>query len=454
MNDAIFPRIRFDDPATPSGKEKNMSVPDSTRDQPQRIDIVDMRTPILTPQQKAAMEAAAAKPVPLRADAVLAAARHETGLDDFGPDDFLERLQQWIDCIRSDDNLTEMGRARAFVICRRNAINRLRVEDLIHRHPEVLEIPIERPLIVAGLPRSGTTHLQGFLAADPRLRSLPYWEAIRPVPAPDEIAPPGQEDPRHRKAAAEWDRADALMPYSKCVHEFSPDHISEDVELQMLDFTSYYLEWIVRAPAWRDAYFARDITPSYRYMKKAMQVLSWLDRKKGRTPSRWLMKCPQHMEQLVPVTTVFPDSTVILTHRDPVASIQSAITGMCYGARINNVRIDPEEMAEYWIDRYQRLLRACVRDRDEIDPARIVDVYFDELMSSPMKVIENIYQKAGLTLPSDVRSSMQAFLGENTRGKHGQLVYNLRRDFGLEPEDIRKRFRFYFERFPVRAEVE
>jgi hypothetical protein len=430
-----------------------MSVSASTCEEPQRIDILDMRNPILTSLQKAAMAAAAAKPIPLSVEAILGAARQETGLDDFGADDFLERLQQWVDCIRADDNLTEMGRARAFVICRRNAINRLRVEDLVKRHPEILEIPIERPLIVAGLPRSGTTHLQGFLAADLRLRSLPYWEAVRPVPAPDEIAAPGEEDPRRRKSAEEWSRADALMPYSKCVHEFSPDHISEDVELQMLDFTSYYLEWIVRAPLWRDAYFARDITPSYRYMKKAMQALSWLDRQKGKTTSRWLMKCPQHMEQLVPIMTVFPDATVILTHRDPVASIQSAITGMCYGARINNVRIEPEETAEYWIDRYERLLRACVRDRDRIDPAKSVDVYFDELVASPMKVIEKIYGKAGLTLPPEVRSGMEAFLGENARGKHGQLVYNLRRDFGLEPEDIRKRFRFYFDRFPVRPEV-
>jgi hypothetical protein len=414
----------------------------------EKIDITDLRNPVLTPLQEQALAAAASHPVPLTEEAVLEAAKAQTGLSDFGPDDFRVRLGLWLKCTRDDPNLSAAGRAGIFMDAVRYAANRLRIEDLVKRHPEILDIEIDRPVVIAGLPRSGTTYLQNFLASDSRLRSLPFWEAIRPVPAPDEIAEPGAEDPRHAKSVAEWAQYDELLPYIKNIHEFSPDHISEDIELQAIDFGSYYLEWLVIAPEWRDHYFATDQTSVYRYLKKVLQVLTWF---KG--PNRWLLKCPQHMEQLVPLAAVFPDATIVINHRDPVASIQSAITGLCYSARVRCNRVEPETVANYWIDRYQRLLKACVRDRDTLDPSRVVDVYFHELMADPWPVIEEIYTKAGLPLTPEIRAAMQSFVDHNPRGKHGQLVYDLRRDFGLTPDSIREKFAFYFNRFKAQPEV-
>ncbi|MDB5447242.1 MAG: hypothetical protein JWQ97_2559 [Phenylobacterium sp.] len=410
------------------------------------IDITDMRQPRLTELQRQAVENA--PEVELEESVVLELARQATGLADFGDEDFRERLRLWLKCARDDRELSRLGRATIFGMAVRYAGVRLRIEDLVRRHPEILDIPIERPLVIAGLPRSGTTHLQNFLAADKRLRSLPYWEAIRPVPAPDEIAAPGEEDPRHAKCAVEWARADALLPYSKAMHEFSPDHISEDVEFSCVDFGSYHIEWLTFSPEWRDYCLSHDQTGIYRYLKKCLQVLNFLTGSK-----RWLMKCPQHMEQLVPLTTVFPDATVVITHRDPIGSIQSAITNNCYRQRISRTRVCPDETAEYWIDRYERLLRACVRDRDKLDPDRTVDVYFDRFMEAPMATVEEVYVKAGLTLDQQLRADMAAFLDANPRGKHGKVHYDLRRDFGLTPEEVRERFEFYFERFPVKVEV-
>lgn len=412
------------------------------------IDITDLKNPVLTQIQKDAIAAAEAHPVLLEEEAVLEAARSATGLSDFGPDDFRVRLRLWLKCTREDPNLSAAGRAGIYYDSVRYASNRLRVEDIVKGHPEILDIKIDRPIAVAGLPRSGTTYLQSFLASDTRLRSLPFWEAVRPVPGPDEIGKPGEEDPRHAKCAAEWAQYDAVLPYIKSIHEFSPDHISEDIELQAIDFGSYYLEWLVIAPEWRDHYFATDQTAVYRYLKKTLQVLTW---QKG--PNRWLIKCPQHMEQLIPLTTVFPDATVVINHRDPVASIQSAIVGLCYSARVRCRRVDTETVANYWIDRYERLLRACVRDRGALSDAKTQDVYFHELMADPWKVIEDIYRKAELLLTPDIRARMTEFVENNPRGKHGQIRHDLRRDFDLSPEDIRARFQFYFDHFPVRKEV-
>jgi hypothetical protein len=412
----------------------------------EKIRLTDLANPTLSEAQAAALAYARANPVTLTPDAVLDAARARTGLSDFGADDFRGRLAVWMQAGDADAELSAVGRMNLFHEAVRFAANRLQVEDQIRKAPEILGVEIDRPLVIAGLPRSGTTYLLQLMSADPRLRSLPHWEAVRPVRSP--YVRDGK-DTRYDLCAAEWAEADALMPYTKAIHEFSPDHISEDIELQGIDFGGYYFEWIAHVPAWRDYQFTHDPTPVYRYMRKVMQLLSW-----QRGPNRWVTKCPQHMEQLTSVAAALPGAHIVITHRDPVASIQSAITGMAYGSRLTRTRVDLEAIADYWIDRYERLLRACVRDRDQLDPKQSHDIYFHELMADPLGTLKRIYTAAGAPFDQETRAALREAIDVNRRGKHGQLIYDLREDFGLEPAKIRERFGFYFERFPVRIEVQ
>ena len=147
-----------------------------------------------------------------------------------------------------------------------------------------------------------------------------------------------------------------------------------------------------------------------------------------------------------------PDATIAITHRDPVHVIQSAITMIAYGARLRRTRIDPAGMAAYWVDRVERLLRACVRDRDLLPPERSIDVLFHEFMADDVAMVEGIYATAELPMTAAARSRLDAFMAANPRGLHGRVHYDLRADFGLEPGAIRERFGFYFDRFAVRAE--
>ena len=412
----------------------------------EKIRITDLANPALSDLQQGVLAHCQAHPVTLTPEAVLSAAQRATGLRDFGPDDFRERLAVWMRAGDNDAGLSAAGRATLFSEAVRLAGNRLQVEDTVRRHPEILDIPIERPLIIAGLPRSGTTYTLQLMSADARLRSLPHWEAVRPVQAP--WITDGR-DTRHDLCAAEWAQTDAVMPYIKMIHEFSPDHISEDIELQGLDFGGYYFEWIAHVPEWRDYQMAHDPTSVLRYARKAMQVLSW---QKG--PNRWVSKCPQHMEQLPAVRRAFPDGHIVINHRDPVASIQSAITGIAYGARLTRTSVDMPGIADYWIDRYERLLRACVRDRDLLDPAQCCDLYFHDLMADPIGQLERVYLGAGVPFDQQTRDAFQQAIDHNQRGKHGQLVYDLRGDFGIDPAALRARFQFYYDRFPeVKIEV-
>jgi hypothetical protein len=416
----------------------------------EKIVIADLREPVLSTPQRAALAAAEAYPVDISEQAVLEQARIQTGLSDFGMEDFRKRLRLWADSINALPDLTALGRAGLFADMVRYAANRLRIEDLVERHPEILKITIDRPIVVAGLPRSGTTFLQNILSSDERLRSLPYWEAVRPVPEPGaESSANRMEDPRRAQALATWAQHDALMPFVKAIHEMSADHTSEDGELQALDFGGYVLEWYASpATLWAEHYWKTDQTDVYRYLKKVLQALTWLH-----GPNRWLLKNPQHMEQLPVLHRVFPDATIVITHRDPVASVQSAVTALAYAYRITRTRIDTGGLIAYWLPRFEKLLRRCAHDHGSIPTERIVDVYFHELMAEPMRVLGQIYDAAGLPLTADIRSRLSAFLRENRRGKHGQVVYDLRGDFGVDPAEARRNFDFYFARFPVKVEV-
>lgn len=411
------------------------------------IRIDDLADPILTPMQKSAKEAVSKLDIDLSAQGILDEASKQTGLSDFGAEDFRDRLRVWLRSVEEDADLAPIGQIGVRRDIVRYAANRLRFEDLLRRHPEILDVEIRAPIVIAGLPRSGTTHLLNLVAADSRLRSLPYWESLEPIPDPAEPPRSDGVDPRLARCRDSYAQQLEMMPLLRNMHDMAPEHVHEEIELQGLDFASYELEWIATVPRWRDYYLTHDQRPHYAYMKRVLQALQWM-----RGPDRWILKSPQHMEQLGPLRDTFPDATFILTHRDPVSVIQSAITMLAYGDRVRRKHVDPAAVAGYWTDRVEKLLRACVRDRELLPVDNSLDVLFHEFMADDIATVENIYALAGLEMTGQARSELDGYMTANPRGKHGQVVYDLKADFGIEPEALRERFAFYFERFPVRAE--
>lgn len=411
------------------------------------IRIDDLGAPVLTPVQKMVVDGFAGAEIDFCQDAVLEEARERTGLSDFGPNDFRERLAVWCKAVDEDAELGPMGRVRFFGDMVRYASSRLRFHDLLRRHPEILEVEIRKPIIIAGLPRSGTTHLLNLIAADSRLRSLPYWESLEPIPDPSHVPGGKEEDPRYLKCSTEHQMLGQVAPLLKNMHDLAPDHVHEEIEVANLDFSSYQPEWLAMVPRWRDYYYAHDQRPHYAYMKNVLKALQWM-----RGPDRWVLKSPQHLEQLGPLIETFPDATVAITHRDPVSVVASAITMLTYGDRLRRTRVDPPAVAAYWIDRVERLLRACVRDRELLPESRSIDVLFHEFMADDVAMVKRIYEVAGIEMNDDARSELEGYMAANPRGKHGRIVYDLRGDFGVDPELLRKRFDFYYERFPIKAE--
>ncbi len=428
---------------------------------PDEIYIDDLSQPILSPLQKSALAYGESLTVSFNREEILREAKNNTGLNDFGSMDFIPRLDLLCEEWGGDPGLTGIGRLSLRNKLVLFASTRLLVEQKISAHPEILEEKIHAPIIVAGLPRSGTTHLLNLIAADSRLRSLPLWESYEPLALPAEAEEEAaalssqwpSESPRYKRCADNWTMMQQMTPHLAAMHPMNPDHIHEELELMGPDFASYNFEWLAVSPKWRNYYYASDQTPHYEYLKRMLQLLQWQDRAAGRARERWVLKCPQHMEQLSVLKKVFPDATVAITHRDPVSVIASTVTMLAYGQRIGRNVVDTASLIAYWSDRIERLLRSCVRERGALADTQSLDVPFDVFMEDDMAVVEKIYSLAGLPMTAPARSQLQTHLKQNPRGKHGKMIYNLSEQFGVQPQQLRERYAFYFDSFPVKAEA-
>jgi hypothetical protein len=407
------------------------------------IRIEDLRDPRRDADEQRIHDTALAMQVDLDPALLVAAARRRTGLRDFEDPTLLDRLGAQAAAVEDDAGLSGLGR----YLVRQRLVGllaaRLRFDDYVRRYPEALDVELEPPVIVVGLPRSGTTHLVNLLATDGRFRSMPWWEVQAPIPVIGDG--PGRDgmDPRYLRCLREYEVSKRVSPLTSLMHDRPPSSIEEECELMDLDLCTYVLEWSARVPAWRDHYFGLDQHAHYAFLRRELQVLSHL-----RGPDRWVLKCPQHLEQLGPLMATFPDATVAFTLRDPVAVLQSAITMLAYGDRNRRVAIDADELATYWVDRIERLLHAAVRDAHLIPDSQRVDVEFREFMGDDVAMATRIIDVAGLEVTDTVRDGLSEYVDGNPRGKDGRIVYDLRGDFGLEPGDLYERYSFYFEAFP------
>jgi hypothetical protein len=405
------------------------------------IVIDDYSNPRFSPEARAMLDAIASMPaLPLEPEALMAAASEQTGLDHFGDDWFREPLEIVCRAIPVEAGLNAVGRVTAGSSLVNMLANRLRLEDLLRRHPEIEDVPIARPIIIVGLPRTGTTHLHNLLSADPQLRSLPYWESLEPVP---ETIPPPDPDPRIERTAMATGFTDVAMPYFKAMHEMTPEHVHEEVQLQTLTLASMLLETQWHVPTYRDWWKSTDQTPAYRYLRRALQALQWL-----RGGERWVLKSPQHLEQFGRLMTVFPDATVICTHRDPVSVTLSFATMASYSARLSIDHPDPKAIGKYWTDRIQDMLTACVRDRDVLPAEQSLDVRFDDFMADEWGTVERIYEKAEQPFGDETRAALSAYNDNHRRNRFGRVRYDIS-TFGIDPAERESALADYRERFGV-----
>ena len=390
-------------------------------------------------QQILDMMATLAPDCPLDADALHARATADTGLHDFGAPDYRERLDVYLAALRDIDGLHGAGVVNFFGQLLQLLKNRLLLTDLLRRHPEIDDIELQPPVVIAGLPRTGTTHLHNLLAVPPTFRTMPYWESVEPFPLPSEAGV--EPDPRRARMDVAVAVINTVMPHFPLMHEMTTEHVHEEIQLLANDFSTMLFETLADVPRWRDYYQAHDQTPHYEYLARQLKAMQFL-----RGGRRWLLKSPQHLEQVPVLDRVFPGSIVVFTHRDPVPVALSMIAMITYSARMHRSPVPVERIAASWIDRLERMLTALVRDRDTIGPERSIDIRFDYFMANEIGVAEQVYALAGEPFTDEARTAIDEYLAGHRRGRLGNVATSCEM-FGLAEADLRRRFAPYVERF-------
>ena len=231
------------------------------------------------------------------------------------------------------------------------------------------------------------------------------------------------------------------------MHEMEPEARHEEIQLLALAFSTMLFEASYFVPSYRDWYRATDQTPAYRYLRRMLQALQWL-----RGPRRWLLKSPQHLEQLGPLLRVFPDVRIVQTHRDPVRVTASMCTMAAYGLRMSRAR---DRSARNRALLGASASRACCGPPSRIarscPASQVMDVRFHEFMADDLATVERIYAFLGEPLGPPARAAMRAYREAHARGRLGAIDYRLE-DFGLDAAERRRALRFYQERFGVPEE--
>ncbi len=414
---------------------------EASADSVRTVHLDDLAEPRFSPEAEPVrqMMAAMAADCPLDADAMHAKACAETGLDDFGADDYRERLDVYLAAVQDIPGIHAAGIVNFHAQIVQLLKNRLLLTDLLTRHPEIHDIELEPPVVIAGLPRTGTTHLHNLLAAAPTFRTIPYWESNEPFPLPAEVGV--EPDPRRTRMDVAVEVMNLVMPNFALMHEMTTDHVHAEIQLLANDFSTMLFETLGHVPRWRDYYLSHDQTPHYEYLATQLKALQFL-----RGGRRWLLKSPQHLEQLPVLNAVFPGVIVVFTHRDPVPVVLSMLAMLTYSARMHCYPVPVQQIAATWIDRLELMLNALVRDRGVVPPERSIDVRFDDFMSDEMGVAKSIYELAGEPLANDARSAIENYLAGHQRGRLGRIATSADM-FGLDEEDMRTRFKPYADRF-------
>lgn len=385
----------------------------------------------------------------LEADALLDEARRRTGLRDFGDPHFMDGLRAFARSLDEEAELTPLGRS----ITHREIVGflstRLRLQQWRHSHPEIAEERVERPVVIMGMARTGTSILHDLLAQDPRNRVPLTWEVDEPFPPPEAVS--YESDPRIEASDRQLARVDQLIPGFKNMHPMGARLPQECVQLLAPEFASMTFHTAYRVPGYaRWLHEEADLEAAYRGHRRMLQLLQW------HHPGRWVLKSPCHLWHLRALLATYPDAVLVQTHRDPLR-VLSSLTSLMTTLRALSMRpecIDPHEIAREWAAHNARAFERAVDAREQglVSKDQVLDLQFAEFMADPFATLRRVYDFAGLTWSDEAQARMRAHLEANPSDKHGGHRYRFA-DTGLDAQAERARVRRYQEHFGIPSEA-
>ena len=385
----------------------------------------------------------------LEVDALLEeGSQRARSLTDLGEPQFLGALRRLVDSLESEARLTPIGRLIARERILGSIANRLGYIEDRRQNSSIAAEKIVRPVIVVGMPRTGSTILHDILAQDPDSRVPLTWEVMFPSPPPEPET--FETDPRIEACDATFPGVDAQIPAFKAMHPMGA-RLSQECVSMMADTmcsplfhnqfrVNSYQDWVDRDADWSRV---------YDFHEHQLQHLQWKVKR-----DRWVLKTGAHMWGLEHLLAKYPDARIVFTHRDPVKSMTSYASLTALVRSMGSDDVDPVEIAEDWTARIKRVLEhaIAVRAQGDYPAAQFYDMHFQDFVSDQFSVVEQIYAAFGMPMTDVAATRMKAFIADNPKGKHGIHRYSPE-EYGVNPAAIRESFRSYTERFGLEPEA-
>ncbi|HEY1701362.1 MAG TPA: sulfotransferase [Trebonia sp.] len=387
--------------------------------------------------------------VPLDEESLINAAKRDTGLEDFGDESWHEPFTVLIKALEEEARLHLMGRlmTRSDLVMFLKA--RLQIEETYKRHPEIDDERIEKPLVIVGQGRTGTSFLQNTLATDPGNGTPRYWEAMFPCPPPEKATyATSPQVAAGDKLITQWSRA---APEIESMHEFAGHLPTENIHLHCLSFRSpAWFMMLGQVPSYAGYMMNQDPALTYRHERRVLKLLQWRNPRK-----HWILKSPYALNEMPAILAEYPDAGFIWTHRDPVKALASAVDliGTLYWMRTDEpfrgdglAQFTSAELSAAMMSRPIDWLESGQLPRD-----RLVNVQYLDFVADPMGTIERIYQALGVEMIPEGHACMERYIKDNARSNRPAHTY----EFGSDEVVSRERAAFtrYQEYFGVPDEI-
>ncbi len=372
---------------------------------------------------------------------LIAAAREQTGFSELGDPGILDPLERLVDALNREAKLSERGAQSVENNLVATLANRMRVEDYLSRHPQLLERPVEKPLFVFGLPRTGTTLVINLLSADPDRRCFLRWESQDsvPPPQPDEL----HAGPRYEASKAQTELSLKYAPHISAIHHEDADSPTECQFAMSPSFVAQYYDSMYHMPSYHQWFLHEaNYLPAFRYHKRLLQLLQ------ANTGGRWTLKNPWHPLFLDALTEVYPDAQLVMTHRNPVDVVGSACSLLQAVRPMFSDEVDPVAIGKCLLETFDLMIARTLDFKARHGWDSIYDLQYADLMRDPIGEMQKTYRHFDETLTAEAEVAMQAQLDANPKGKHGKHRYALE-EYGLTADEVKARYSDYCERFGV-----
>jgi hypothetical protein len=379
-------------------------------------------------------------PADLCPDRLRGLAEKDTGLstDSIDRAHFDRHLEVLLQALHQEARLTDFGRLVSHGSLLKVMKERLWFEALLEAHPEIDALTLAPPVIVVGSMRSGTTRMQRLLASDPAFQALRLFEAQAPVPTPRAFAArrAGRSDPRIAQVGRALKLLASINPAILDVHPTGPHEVDEELGLLDQSLSSAMIEAQRRVPSFARFCEATDQTPAYARMERLLKLRTWFE---GADPDRpYVLKTPQHMQDIAALRAVFPRSPLIFLHRDPVQLVASGASLAWNQMVIQSDHVDPDWVGREWLHKTRHRLETVARVRATIPAGLQFDLGFEEMNADWRGAIRRTYGFLGRELTPGAQAAMETYV-RRAAVEHGYARHSYRlAQFGLGEGEVRE----------------